>query len=258
MKKPSHKLQEKFDGLADNYDRYRPRYPVILFKKILQAFEGREDLSIVDIGAGTGIALEELLNCFGQSHSYYAIDISSDMIAQGQKKFPTVQWHKDKAEEILPKLPAMDLVVAAQAFQWMDRPRLLSILSTQLRDGGVLAILQNNRAFNDSAFLSDYENLLEQMSPDYSRYYRDFNFLEELREGLNAKPNQLSFYNHKWIMKISVEAFIGMSCSSTQAQRAIKKHGEKYLQRLRALCHDYAQEGYLEILYQSELYIYQK
>lgn len=59
-------------------------------------------------------------------------------------------------------------------------------------------------------------------------------------------------------MTIPSEAFMGMSRSSTQAQRAIASHGEKYLQQLAALIKQYEMQGNLELLYQSELYIYIK
>lgn len=59
-------------------------------------------------------------------------------------------------------------------------------------------------------------------------------------------------------MTIPSEAFMGMSRSSTQAQRAIAKHGEEYLQQLVTLTKQYEVQGNLELLYRSELYIYMK
>ncbi len=108
---------EKFDGLADDYDRYRPRYPLSLFKIMLLPFKDKKHLSIVDVGAGTGIALEGIVKFLGHEHQYHAIDVSADMIKQGQRKFPFVQWSHGKAESLLPQIGKVDLVVAAQAFQ---------------------------------------------------------------------------------------------------------------------------------------------
>ncbi len=110
---------EKFDGLANDYDRYRPRYPLTLFKTMLHSFKNKKHLSIVDVGAGTGIALEGIVKFLGNEHQYHAIDVSADMIKQGQKKFPTVQWYQGRAEDLLPQIGEVDLVIAAQAFQWI-------------------------------------------------------------------------------------------------------------------------------------------
>ncbi len=41
---------EKFDGLANDYDRDRPRYPLTLFKTMLHPFKNKKHLSIVDVG----------------------------------------------------------------------------------------------------------------------------------------------------------------------------------------------------------------
>ncbi len=247
---------EKFDGLADDYDRYRPRYPFALLKTMLLPFKDKKHLSIVDVGAGTGIALEGIVKILGNEHQYHAIDVSADMIKQGQRKFPFVQWYQGKAESLLPKIGEIDFVVAAQAFQWMDRPLLLSTVSNQLRAGGVMAVIQNNRNFKQSEFLAAYETLLEEMSPYYSRYYRHFDFLQEMRDGFGGNPEKISFHTHNWTMTIPSATFIGMSRSSTQAQRAIARHGEEYLQKLAALIKQYEVQGNLQLLYQSELYMY--
>ncbi|UNE53558.1 class I SAM-dependent methyltransferase [Bartonella machadoae] len=248
--------REKFDGLADDYDRYRPRYPLTLLKTMVLPLKDKKHLSIVDIGAGTGIALEGIVELLGHEHRYHAIDVSIDMIKQGQRKFPIVQWYQGRAETLLPKIGEVDLVVAAQAFQWMDRPQLLRTVSEQLREGGVMAVIQNNRDFKQSKFLAAYETLLEEMSPHYSRYYRNFDFLQEMRDGFGGNPEKIVLHTHNWTMTIPSQAFIGMSRSSTQVQRAIACHGEEYLRKLVALIKQYEVQGRLELLYRSELYIY--
>ncbi|EJF79029.1 hypothetical protein MCO_00558 [Bartonella sp. DB5-6] len=247
---------EKFDGLADDYDRYRPRYPLTLFKTMLLPFKDKKHLSIVDVGAGTGIALEGIIKLLGNEHQYHAIDISTDMIKQGRRKFPTIQWHQGRAESLLYQIDKVDLVVAAQAFQWMDRPKLLCAASNRLRACGVMAVIQNNRDFKHSKFLAAYETLLEEMSPHYSRYYRNFDFVQEMSDGFGVKPEKVALHTHNWTMTIPSEAFLGMSRSSTQAQRAIASHREEYLRQLSTLIKQYEVRGNLELLYRSELYIY--
>ncbi|MET3590094.1 ubiquinone/menaquinone biosynthesis C-methylase UbiE [Bartonella silvatica] len=79
MKQTTQSKIEKFDGLADDYDLYRPRYPLTLFKTMLLPFKVKKHLSIVDVGAGTGIALEGIIELLGKEHQYH-VDISTDMI----------------------------------------------------------------------------------------------------------------------------------------------------------------------------------
>ncbi len=85
----------KFDGLVNDYDRYRPLYPLTLFKTMLHPFKNKKHLSIVDVGAGTGIALEGIVKFLGNEHQYHAIDVSADMIKKGAKKISygaVVSW----------------------------------------------------------------------------------------------------------------------------------------------------------------------
>ncbi len=116
-----------------------------------------------------------------------------------------------------------------------------------------MAVIQNNRNFKQSEFLAAYETLLEEMSPNYSRYYCHFDFLQEMSDGFRVNPEKIALYTQDWSMTISSEAFIGMSRSSTQVQRAIAIYQEKYLQKLSTLIKQYEVQGNLEILYRSEL-----
>ncbi|MET3590095.1 hypothetical protein ABID23_001193 [Bartonella silvatica] len=150
----------------------------------------------------------------------------------------------------------INFVIAAQAFQWMDRPKLLCTVSSQLRTGGITAVIQNNRDFKYSEFFAAYEALLEAMIPNYSRYYRNFDFLQEMSDGFGVNLEKVVLHTHSWTMTIPSEAFIGMSCFSTQAQCAIANYGEEYLRQLVALIKQYEVQGKLEILYRSELYMY--
>ena len=61
-----------FDGLAEDYERYSPHYPAVLIDIMLAPLLGRSSLSVVDIGAGTGIALASVIERLGHHHHYHA------------------------------------------------------------------------------------------------------------------------------------------------------------------------------------------
>ncbi|MQL48588.1 methyltransferase domain-containing protein [Photorhabdus khanii] len=247
--------KEKFDGLAKSYDRYRPRYPQALFCEICHWLPKDRALSVVDIGAGTGIALEGLANLLGQQHHYTAIDISQDMIDTGKQKLPWVSWLHGSAEQHLANVGNPDLIMAAQSFQWMARATVLNLVRNSLADNGIIAVLQNNRDYRHSEFLNEYENLLEELSPNYRRHYRDFDYAQELNTAfLHENALHITLNTH-WSMTIPDEAFIGMSRSSTQVQRALAAHGELFIGRLKMLVDKYQFEGKLAILYESQLFM---
>lgn len=88
---------------------------------------------------------------------------------------------------------------------------------------GVLALMQNDRAWDISSLDDDYEQFLEAASPGHSRHYRDFPFLDELTVARGFA--ELTSYSVEWFRQMTDEQFLGMSLSSTKVQRAIENLG---------------------------------
>ena len=241
-------MTAKFDGLAENYDRARPRYSAELFAPIAEKLP--TNARIIDCGAGTGIALEVLLPLLGSEVKVSAVDLSEDMISIGRKKFPDVHWNLGYAEESLQDGGPFDLVLAAQAYQWMDRQRYLTAAVDNLAPGGIVAIIQNNRDYTVPGMAQDYEGVLEQYSSGYRRDYRAIDIFGELKDHLDY----VNYVRKRWARPMGVEEFVTMSTSSTQAQRAIEAHGEEFLNAVRELAEQHATDGTLELAYCTELF----
>lgn len=249
-------VQQKFDGLSDDYDRYRPRYPSGLLRAVADELAPFDEVTAVDTGAGTGIALEGMIPALGGSARHLAVDVSQDMVDRGREKFPEVRWAVGPAEEFLENLrEPVQLIVAAQAYQWMDRARYADAALAALVPGGVLAVLQNNRDFSASTFLDAYEELLEKHSPGYSRHYRDFDIEAELGAVFRPSGGRVRTEVERWTRSMGVDDFVRMSSSSTQVQRAVAQEGDVFLQRVKSLCEEYAQDGAVDLPYRSELFL---
>ncbi|GGV71567.1 class I SAM-dependent methyltransferase [Streptomyces thermoviolaceus] len=244
--------QAKFDGLAGDYDRARPRYPAELFQHAVASLPADRRLTVVDAGAGTGIALEGLLPQLPAGTEVHAVDISTDMIRIGREKFPQVIWHQGTAEDHLGTWPAgsVDLVVAAQSYQWMNREAYVREAARCLNPAGVCLVVQNNRDHAAGGFASAYEDLLEELSPGYSRTYRSFDIAGEL----SAAFAQVERRDCRWHQTLTVEEFVTMSSSSTQAQRAVGAVGSVFFDRVRELCARYEDDGRIRLPYVSEAF----
>ncbi len=246
---------QKFDGIAAAYDRRRPRYPASLVRTIVDRLPVDGSPLVVDAGAGTGIALEGFVPMLPKSTRILAVDLSADMTETGRAKFPNIAWSVGAAEPFLERFSGeVSLIVAAQAYQWMDRPRFLAAACHGLRDGGVLAILQNNRDYRSSSFLDAYEGLLEAHSPRYRRNYRDFDIAAELDAVFG---DRVSRHTAVWSHRMTVNDFVEMSSSSTQAQRAIATN-PGFLQRVTALANTHAADGLVDVPYRSEAFLGRK
>lgn len=244
-------LKKPFDGLAHDYDLARPRYPEMAFHQLLSELPARS-LNVADAGAGTGIALEGLVPLLSEGSRIDAIDISADMVAVGRKKFPTVHWNIQSVEAWLASRTDLDIVLAAQSYQWMDRPTFVTNAGSALRpQGGVLAILQNNRNYNLPGLAAEYEDLLEAMSPGYRRDYRAIDVPSETAH-IARKQAQ---YRFEWVDAMPASSFERMSRSSTQAQRAIDNRGDQFLNSVLELVHSHETSGEVQLNYVTELFI---
>ncbi|MET8613258.1 MULTISPECIES: class I SAM-dependent methyltransferase [Streptomyces] len=244
--------EAKFDGLANNYDQARPRYPAELFQHLGEYLPTAGRLRVLDAGAGTGIALEGLLPRLPADATVHAVDISTDMIRVGREKFPQVEWHEGTAEEYLASCPpaSFDLVLAAQSYQWMDRAAYLREAARCLDPAGVCLVIQNNRDHAAGGFASDYEDLLEELSPGYSRSYRSFDIAAELGKVFTRVERRAAHWNQT----LTVDEFVTMSSSSTQAQRAVAAVGPAFYARVRKLCALHEVGGRVELPYVSEAF----
>lgn len=246
-----------FDGLADNYDQARPRYPAKLFAHAIEPIGPSSPITVIDAGAGTGIALEALEPQLPDGSDIHAVDISNDMVRIGRAKFPRMHWAIGQAEDFLESFNlessgGADLIVAAQSYQWMDRPRLLRAAVSALRPRSVCMIIQNNRNYQAGGFAAAYESLLEKYSPGYQRTYRAFDVSAELSEFFSG----VDVIRQQWNRLLTVDAFVTMSSSSTQAQRAIQSMGPAFLAHVRDLCELQAHDGLVDLAYVTEAYFW--
>ena len=240
-----------FDSLAQDYDRARPRYPEAAFQRLVSLLPSRA-VAIADAGAGTGIALEGLLPLLSAGSTVNAVDISNDMVAVGLAKFPQVKWAVEPVEPWLADRDDLDLVIAAQSYQWMDRPSFVTNAGSALSSRqGVLAVLQNNRNYSIPGLAADYEDLLEQFSPGYRRDYRAIDVATETAP-IAASQQQFRF---EWVAVMTSASFETMSRSSTQAQRAVERTGGEFIQHVKDLAQAAEQNGEIRLNYVTELFI---
>ncbi|TAK76024.1 MAG: class I SAM-dependent methyltransferase, partial [Gammaproteobacteria bacterium] len=183
---------QEFAGLAENYEKARPTYPKEMFDDLIDFWNQNKIPTntqpiIADVGCGTGISTRAIYHAFEGKCKVYGIEPGNDMriTAEAVTQEPII--YINGSAESIPLLDAsIDIVTTAQAVQWFDRPKFYVEVHRILKEGGVVAIYENNRDWKKSRFLEKYEELLEQYAykddgSQYSRFYRDFSYDEELK-----------------------------------------------------------------------------
>jgi len=125
---------DHFSSVSAAYAAFRPRYPEALFTFLAQAAPARDD--VWDVGTGSGQAAIGLARHFAH---VIATDASSSQIEHATPD-PRIHYRVCPAESCDLKDRSVDLVTAAQALHWFDRPRFWPEVRRVLRPQGVIAV----------------------------------------------------------------------------------------------------------------------
>jgi SAM-dependent methyltransferase len=135
--------KEAFGLDPQNYHTARPPYPELVWDALRKRAGLRSGISILEIGAGTGLATERLLD--GRPQRLLAVEpdrrlakFLRDRLDQEQLEVVETPFEKLKASE-----KSFDLVVSATAFHWIDAVPALRRIQRLLRDGGTVALIWN-------------------------------------------------------------------------------------------------------------------
>jgi SAM-dependent methyltransferase len=211
-----------FDAWADDYDRFRPGYPDALFDEISHRLALPPAPLVVDLGAGTGRAT---LPMAARGWRVTAIEPGRPMLdilrARASEHGLVVATVPATAEATGIDPSSVDLVTAAQAFHWFDKPRAVAEMTRILRPGGGVALFWNVRDESRSAFVADYHAQLERWfgDADTGRYLQAGRSTgrEATRaafsgvEGFDAL--ELNEVHHE--LGMTAEAFIGMAFTAS-------------------------------------------
>jgi SAM-dependent methyltransferase len=133
-----------FDGWADDYERYRPGYPVDLFDLIAERLGLRADAEVVDLGAGTGKVSRAAA---ARGWRVTAVDPGEPMLAVLRRRAEAegleLRVVNASAEDTGLDAASFDAALAGEAYHWFDAASALSEMARIVRPGGGIAFFWN-------------------------------------------------------------------------------------------------------------------
>lgn len=158
-------LRLKFDEDELNYERYRPQYPEVLMKEVLQSFHLSPHSQVLEIGIGTGQATQPILDT---GCSLTAVELGRKLAAFAEKKFqkaPNFQVIQGDFMDLELRENSWDALYSATAFHWLPQPQALEKVRRLLKPQGCLALFWNH----------PYPNRLDDCSNQINRQvYQQF------------------------------------------------------------------------------------
>jgi SAM-dependent methyltransferase len=150
---------ERFGARAPAYATHRPSYPAEAIDAALAGLGDPRELTIADIGAGTGISARLFAD---RGAAVLAIEPNAAMRAAAAEH-PGVSWRAGIAERTGLRDAGADLVVACQAFHWFATPAAMREFARVARRR--VAILQYERHERD-AFTKAYGDIVRAYARD--------------------------------------------------------------------------------------------
>ena len=164
---PATNATQRFSSRVENYVRYRPGYPKEIVDLLRKECGLDPTWTIADIASGTGIFTRLLLE---NGNRVLGVEPNVDMRQAGEeylKQYSNFNSVAGTAEATNLPDRSVDLVTAAQAAHWFDRPKARQEFARILKPRGWVALIWNERLTDGSPFLRDYEKLLATYGTDY-------------------------------------------------------------------------------------------
>jgi ubiquinone/menaquinone biosynthesis C-methylase UbiE len=215
---------QRYDRVADQYHRYRPRYPDALISHLAKIVGEVPGADVVDVGAGTGIFSRQLRAALPDTITIIGIEPNPSMRAQAvaDTSDETGLEFRDGVAEQLPRDGGSTrAVVAATAAHWFERPAFYAEAHRILVPGGILAIVEYVRDREGSPIAAALIEFMVRYGSE--RAYAPPDCRRELVEaagfgafGAFVLPREL---------RLDLDAFIGLALSSSHAAGVVERFG---------------------------------
>jgi len=240
---------KRFAGRASDYAKHRPRYPKALFDHLFLTGVLRRGSVVADIGSGTGIFSEPLLE---RGLMVYGVEPNQEMRQQaeaslhGYRDFISVDG---RAEDT--KLPeaSVDLIAAAQAFHWFDLEAARKEFGRILRSGGQICIVYNERQETMDAFSQEFEDLFTQYAKaDKENRERD----REPSELFGGQGYKLAEFQN--MQELDLEGLLGRTFSVSYMPRKGEAGHEQVVECIAAMFEKHQHGGRVVVHYRTQCY----
>jgi ubiquinone/menaquinone biosynthesis C-methylase UbiE len=242
---------QRFSNRVADYVKYRPQYPEVMYEFFLK--NGlKAGLHIADIGSGTGISSAFFLK---RGFRVSGIEPNEKMREAAEKllgHFKTFKSIDGTAENTHLNSNEVDHVIAGQAFHWFDPPKARQEFQRIMKPDGCVFLMWNDRDITSTAFLREYEALIEKYAFDYSTINHQ-NLGNADFDGFFGKGNWKlqSFPNYQ---HVDFEGFKGRLTSSSYIPDVSHANFSGMIEELKGIFDTHKKEGKVTISYSTNIY----
>ncbi|NQX57967.1 class I SAM-dependent methyltransferase [Paenibacillus qinlingensis] len=244
--------KERFSNRVDSYVKYRPSYPKEAIDYLYDIIGLNLNCEVADIGAGTGIFSELLLE---RGSNVTAVEPNQEMREAAVKKLGGEQnFRVVSGSAEMTGLPnkSVDFIVCAQAFHWFDRNATQSEFKRILKSGGKVVLIWNSRLTHGTPFREEYDRLLHTFGTDYKKVNHKNISNETLVSFFKLGEMQEARFTNG--QKFDFEGLSGRLLSSSYSPVLGDPSYEIMMKELRNLFEQNKQNGSVFIEYETQVF----
>ena len=248
---PTSDATQRFSSRVDHYVRYRPGYPTEVLDLLKTACGLTSQNVVADIASGTGIWTRWLLS---NGNAVFGVEPNAKMRKAGEeflKSYPKFTSVAGTAEATNLADRSVDMVTAAQAAHWFDRPRARAEFLRILRPGGWVVLLWNERLTDSTAFLRGYEQMLLEYGTDYKEV-RHEKTTAEIKDFFAPASYQERVF--KFEQRFDYEGIEGRLLSSSYTPQPGQKNYEPMLDEMRKVFDQHQVNGEVVLEYDTRVF----
>jgi len=244
--------KQRFSSRVADYVRYRPGYPEEILPLLKTWTNFRAAHIVADIGSGTGL-LSKLFLDFG--NRVVGVEPNAEMRAAGEEflgGYPDFTSVAGSAEATTLDSGSVDFVAAGQAFHWFQMPAARDEFHRILKSGGRVLVIWNERLIDETAFLREYETLLNRFGTDYARVSESYPRADQMLEFFGA--NEFTSHSLPNFQEFDFEGLSGRLRSSSYAPLLGHPRFEPMMKELRRLFDAHHKGGVVHMEYRTRVY----
>lgn len=240
----------RFDGKGDLYAKARPKYANELFGYMKNIMNISNESVFADIGSGTGIFAEQLLNC---GYRVYAVEPNADMRRKAEENLSNYKGFSSiEGSDSNTTLPdhSVDYITAAQAFHWFDAEPFKKECRRILKPKGKVLIVYN---FRDAE--AGCTKALAELRRKYNSDFHGFS------NGISDESCRAFFDNNCEIFKCDNsltydrQGYINRLLSSSYSLKKSDSRFSEYIDSINQLFDRFAVDGKITVPNNTVAYI---
>jgi len=241
---------KRFSDRVDNYQNYRPSYTSEVVNYIFCNFGLSKDSVFADIGSGTGIFTEKLLQ---RCKAVFAVEPNQEMRNASDINLSSYRGYKSingTSENTTLNANSIDTITVAQAFHWFNIDATRKEFKRILKCDGYVFLIWNKRV-TDTPFLNAYENILNNKISEYREVNHNNITHEIIKTFLIRDYSEAIFLNNQ---VFTLEGVLGRLNSSSYTPKKDTNEYQILENEIVKAFNQFSTNGKVSFNYNTEIY----